>query len=46
MNVRIPGMHGAHIKSSLTIIYKDGSVKTKKMKDSNYIPLPRIIEIN
>lgn len=46
MNVRIPGMNGAHIKSSLTIIYNDGTVKTKKMKDSNYIPLPRIIEIN
>ena len=46
MNVRIAGMNGAHIKSSLTIIYNDGTVKTKKMKDSNYIPLPRIIEIN
>lgn len=46
MNVRVTGMNGANIKSSLTIIYNDGTVKTKKMKDSNYIPLPRIIEIN
>lgn len=46
MNIRIPGMNGAQVKSTLTIIYNDGTIKTKKMKDSNYIPLPRIIEIN
>ena len=46
MNVKIEGMNGAQIKSTLTIIYNDGTIKEKKMGDSNYIPLPRIIEIN
>ena len=46
MKTKIVGMDGAMVKSSLTIVYKDGTIAIKKMSPSNYLPLPELIEIN
>lgn len=42
----IRGIDGATAESHITIKYEDGSVKTKKLGISRYIPLPYIIEVN
>lgn len=42
----IQGIDGATAESWLTIKYKDGTIKTKKLGISRYLPLPYIIEIN
>lgn len=46
MVVKIAGMDGAKVKSTVTIVYKDGSFAIKKMTPSNYLPMSRLIEIN
>lgn len=43
-NLLHDGMDGATIKSTLTITYPDGTVKTKNMGTSHYNPLPFIVE--
>ncbi|OPX90265.1 MAG: Vancomycin B-type resistance protein VanW [Pelotomaculum sp. PtaB.Bin104] len=40
------GMDGALIESSITLIYPDGTVKTKELGKSYYDPLPYIKEIS
>ncbi|MCF6459567.1 VanW family protein [Clostridium sp. Cult3] len=42
----IQGIDGATAESWLTIKYQDGTIKTKKLGVSRYLPLPHIIEIN
>jgi hypothetical protein len=39
-------MDGAMVKSWVTITDKDGTVKTKELGTSRYIPMPYIIETN
>ena len=46
MNTKIQGLDGANVKSSITVLYKDGSKKVKKMSPSYYSPLPQLIEMN
>ncbi len=43
---KVQGLDGANVKSNITILYKDGSKKIKKMSPSNYLPLPELIEMN
>lgn len=42
----IKGINGATVKSLVTIKYEDGTIKTKELGVSHYIPLPYIIEVN
>ncbi|TJX66502.1 hypothetical protein E8P77_07595 [Soehngenia saccharolytica] len=46
MNTKIKGLEGANIESSITILYRDGTKKIKKMSPSRYLPLPELIEMN
>ena len=46
MIVKIRGMDGATVNSSVKIIYNDGTISIKKMTSSNYLPLPELVEIN
>lgn len=40
------GLDGATVKSTITIIYRDGHFAIKNMGISHYTPLPQIIETN
>lgn len=40
----LKGIDGATAESKVTIQYKDGSIKTKNLGISNYLPLPNVIE--
>jgi len=40
------GMDGATVKSTITILYRDGHFVIKNMGISHYLPLPKVIEIN
>jgi vancomycin resistance protein YoaR len=42
----VEGMDGAMVESWVTITDKDGTVKTKELGTSRYIPMPYIIETN
>lgn len=42
----IKGIDGATVESHITIKYEDGTIKTKNLGFSRYIPLPHIIEVN
>lgn len=44
--VKVKGLDGAKVKSHITITYRDGTVKMKKMSPSYYSPLPELIEMN
>ena len=46
MVVKISGMDGAKVKSTVTIVYKNGTIAIKKMTPSNYLPMSKLIEIN
>lgn len=46
MITKIKGMDGANVESTISIIYRDGTKKIKKMSPSNYLPLPELIEMN
>ncbi len=46
MLLKIKGLDGANVKSIITIEYDDGTVETKKMSPSYYLPFPEVIEIN
>lgn len=46
MVVKIAGMDGAKVKSTVTIVYENGTIAIKKMPPSNYLPMTRLIEIN
>ena len=46
MKVILEGLEGASVKSSITIKYPNGTIRVQNMGISNYIPLPRLIEIN
>lgn len=44
--VIVEGMDGATVESWITIKNEDGTIKTKKLGISHYIPMPYIIEVN
>ena len=46
MKTKIIGMDGANVNSEVLVTYKDGTVITKQMNSSNYLPLPELIEMN
>lgn len=45
-NIIIKGMEGATVKSTVTVIFRDGHYIIKNMGVSHYKPLPTVIEIN
>lgn len=45
-NMLHEGMDGAVVKSTITLVYPDGTTKTKDMGTSRYSPLPYTIEVN
>ena len=44
--ILIRGIGGATVESIITIKYEDGTIKTKNLGISNYLPMPHVIEIN
>jgi len=46
MKVRLNGLDGATVKSTVTIVYRDGHYEIKNMGTSHYSPLPKVIETN
>lgn len=44
--VILKGIDGATVESNIKIIYQDGTIKTKNLGVSRYLPLPYVIEIN
>ena len=44
--VIIHGIDGATVESIITIKYEDGTINTKNLGISRYIPMPYIIEVN
>lgn len=46
MKTILNGLDGATVKSTITIVYRDGHFAIKNMGISHYSPLPQIIETN